>query len=164
MQKESFGKAKVVLLPSKGAFLQLRRLHTLVTIRRKPLCISTIPLLAQNSRISGKTFRRALNSQFWALENANIVLPTQISKHIKMVHPNLKWFNYEPISSGGLWPPQHQVEYKSSLLIIVFASLIAEGESRVTAVRPKGAEAHSPGQHPGWKYHKYQCTLQGQKR
>ena len=28
MQKESFGKAKVVLLPTKGAFLRLRRLHT----------------------------------------------------------------------------------------------------------------------------------------
>ena len=32
MQKESFGKAKVVLLPSKGAFLQLRRLHTPVAM------------------------------------------------------------------------------------------------------------------------------------
>ena len=34
-------------------------------------------------------------------------------------------YNYELISSGGLWPPQHQVEYKSSsLLIIEFVSLI----------------------------------------
>ena len=29
------------------------------------------------------------------------------------------------LSSGGLRPPQHQVEYKSSLLIIEFVSLIA---------------------------------------
>ena len=63
-QKESFGKAKVVLLPTKGAFLQLLRLHTLATIGRKPLCISIIPLLAQNSRILGKILRRALNWQF----------------------------------------------------------------------------------------------------
>ena len=63
-QKESFGKAKVALLLSKGAFLQLLRLHTSAYIERKPLCISTIPLLAQNSRISGKTLRRALNWQF----------------------------------------------------------------------------------------------------
>ena len=35
-------------------------------------------------------------------------------------------YNYELISSGGLRPPQHQVEYKSSsLLIIEFVSLIA---------------------------------------
>ena len=35
-------------------------------------------------------------------------------------------YNYELISSGGLRPPQHQVEYKSSLLIIQeFVSLIA---------------------------------------
>ena len=34
-------------------------------------------------------------------------------------------YNYELISSGGLRPPQHQVEYKSSsLLIIEFVSLI----------------------------------------
>ncbi len=63
-QKESFGKAKVVLLQPKGAFLQLLRLHTLATIGRKPLCISIISLLAQNSRISGKILRRALNWQF----------------------------------------------------------------------------------------------------
>ena len=44
---------------------------------------------------------------------------------------NLELFNYEPISSGGLRPPQHQVEYKSSLLIIEFVSLIAEGVSKV---------------------------------
>lgn len=31
-QKESFGKAKVALLPPKGAFLQLLRLHTLAII------------------------------------------------------------------------------------------------------------------------------------
>ena len=29
------------------------------------------------------------------------------------------------ISSGGLRPPQHQVEYKSSLIIIEFAALVA---------------------------------------
>ena len=29
------------------------------------------------------------------------------------------------ISSGGLQPPQHQVEYKSSLIIIEFAALVA---------------------------------------
>ena len=63
-QKESFGKAKVVLLQPKGAFLQLLRLHTSAAIGRKPLCVSTIPLLAQNSRISGKRLRRAFNSQF----------------------------------------------------------------------------------------------------
>ena len=33
-------------------------------------------------------------------------------------------YNYELISSGGLRPPQHQVEYKLSLLI-EFVSLVA---------------------------------------
>ena len=37
----------------------------------------------------------------------------------------MELFNHEPTSSGGLRPPQHQVEYKPSLLIIEFASLVA---------------------------------------
>ena len=53
----------------------------------------------------------------------------------------LYWFNYEPISSGGLRPPQHQVEYKSSLLTIVFVSLIAECVSKLN--------------YTGWKPYKH---------
>ena len=53
--------------------------------------------------------------------------------------------------SRRLWRPRHSL---SSQTIHSYHSFIAlllaqEGVSKVIAVRPKGAEAHSPGQHPG---------------